>query len=121
MEQYVAETTIEAGMDPRAVVASLVRRYPAAFGAEATFVLTAVAAALETPVVTGPEQFTAAQQGLFRAAAILAADIYAVENRLGMRCTCADILRFWQETGDQFFGAPIEEKPIDPARPGLAS
>lgn len=105
MESHVAECTVETGMEPRAVVASLVRGFPDAFGAEATFALTAVAAALEQPVVGGSEQFTALQQGLFRAAAILAADIYAVEARLRMRCTCADILRFWDRTGEAYFSA----------------
>lgn len=103
MESHVAECTVETGMEPRAVVASLVAGFPEAFGAEATFALTAVAAALEQPVFADTEQFTDQQQGLFRAAAILAADIYAVESRLNMRCTCADITRFWDQTGEAYF------------------
>ena len=103
MENHVAVCSVEAGMEPQAVVASLVREFPDAFGAEATFALTAVAAALEQPVIGGQENFTPLQQGLFRAAAILAADIYAVETRLHMRCTCADIQRFWDSTGEAFF------------------
>ncbi len=97
-------------MEPRAVVATLVRRFPRAFGAEAAFALTAVAAALEQPVVAGREQFSAMQQGLFRAAAILAADIYAVEGRLRMRCTCADISAYWDRTDETFFTAPQKRK-----------
>ena len=103
MEQHVAEGIVEKCLEPRAVVASVVRAFPQAYGSEAAFALTAVAAGLEQPVLQGQSDFFPQRSELYRCVALLAADICAVEVITNARSTCASIRDYWDETGEVFF------------------
>lgn len=103
MEQHVAEGIIEKCQEPRAVVASVVGAFPEAYGAEAAFALTAVAAGLEHPVLQNQDDYFPQRQELYRCAALLAADICAVEVLTRQRSTCAAIRAFWDSSGEGFF------------------
>ncbi|MEE9387889.1 MAG: hypothetical protein V3U96_04710 [Paracoccaceae bacterium] len=105
MESHVAEGIIEKCLEPRSVVASVVRAFPDAYGAEAAFALTAVAAGLEHPVLKNQDDYYPQRQELYRCAALLAADICAVEVLTNRRSTCAAIGAFWDRSGEVFFQA----------------
>ncbi len=103
MEQHVAEGIIERCQEPRAVVASVIGAFPHAYGAEAAFALTAVAAGLEHPVLQNQDDYFPQRQELYRCAALLAADICAVEVITQKRSTCAAISAFWDRSDEVFF------------------
>ncbi|MEE9429201.1 MAG: hypothetical protein V3V25_13745 [Paracoccaceae bacterium] len=103
MEQHVAEGIIERCQEPRAVVASVIGAFPQAYGAEAAFALTAVAAGLESPVLEGQSDYFPQRQELYRCAALLAADICAVEVLTQQRSTCAAIRQYWDKSNEVFF------------------
>lgn len=103
MEQHVAEGIIEKCQEPRAVVASVVRAFPQAYGCEAAFALTAVAAGLENPVLHGQSDYFPQRNELYRCVALLAADMCAVEVLTKKRSTCAAIRQYWDRSGEVFF------------------
>lgn len=85
----------------RSVVRDLASDWPDATGAQIVFVIVSAADAIERVFETDPSPRTEVQQA-FRVAALLASDLFAMEQRGNFAPTGRDLLDYWQ-ANDPYF------------------
>ena len=85
----------------RAVVRNLADKWPDVTGAQMVFVLVSAAHAIEQVFDSPPEPRTDAQH-TFRVAALLASDLFALQNRGYVTPVGRDLTAYWHEN-DPFF------------------
>lgn len=85
----------------RAIVRDLAKKWPDVTGAQMVFVLVSTAHAIERVFDAAPEPRTEVQQ-TFRIAALLASDLFALQNRGNFAPTGQDLTTYWREI-DPFF------------------
>ncbi|MEP3346856.1 MAG: hypothetical protein ABJN34_09475 [Litoreibacter sp.] len=85
----------------RAVVRNLTKEWPDVTGAQIVFVLVSAANAIEQVFEASPDPKTEVQQ-TFRMAALLASDLFALQQRDNFAPSGRDLSAYWNEN-DRFF------------------
>ncbi|WP_298257857.1 hypothetical protein [uncultured Litoreibacter sp.] len=85
----------------RAVVRDMATQWPDVTGAQIVFVLVSAAHAFERVFEVPSEPRTEVQQ-TFRIAALLASDLFALQQRSNFAPTGRDLLSYWQESDPYF-------------------
>ena len=100
IEYAVACLAADDHQDIRALVRQMAQRWPDEPALAVAFSLTSAAATVED-VVNSPDAVTAAQKG-YRLAALVAADIFAIEALGQVPATAQDLLHFWRRVDPYF-------------------
>ncbi|MBV0913635.1 hypothetical protein [Anianabacter salinae] len=98
---FVVERLVSSGDDSRSVVRDLAKAWPDTRALALVFALTDAAARIETLFDSETESRAAARTG-YRLAALLAADVYAIEASGIAPVGVSDLQRYWHEVDPYF-------------------
>lgn len=103
IEEFAAEAIIVGLQTPNRVIRTLAQKYPDASGLSFAFALTCVAAGLEAEARANRRINRPNAAGVYRAVALLTADLFELQVTLGQPATGTDLLFHWMKTGDPSF------------------
>ena len=103
LEEFAAEAIIVGRQDPQRVVRALAQRFPDASGLSLAFALTCVAAGLEADARANRKMNHPDPARIYRAIALLTADLFELQQTQGLAATGTDLLFHWMQTGDPSF------------------
>jgi hypothetical protein len=103
IEQLAAERLIIARDEPGKVVWLIAEKFPNASGLNIAFALCCVAATLEAESTKRTEVQFPDVLNIYRAASLLAADLFDLEANQGVSANGTDLLFHWARNSDGYF------------------